>query len=76
MFHRYELDILQYLLSYYYVLLNCIYYCILAYCCNHGLFYDSFRTLQYVIWYIFLFSSYVEQFLLLEPMGGMLCAVI
>jgi hypothetical protein len=39
------------------------------------MFYDSFRTLHSIIWYIFLFS-YVEHFLLLEPLGQMLCAVI
>jgi hypothetical protein len=39
-------------------------------------FCDIFRTLHYIIWYIFQFSSYVEQLLLLEPIGGMLCAVI
>jgi hypothetical protein len=40
------------------------------------MFYDSFQTLQYTIWYIYLLSSCVEQFLLLEPLGEMLCAVI
>jgi hypothetical protein len=41
------------------------------------MFYDSLRTLQYILCYIFLFSSYVEKFyFVLEHMGKMLCAVI
>jgi hypothetical protein len=41
-----------------------------------SVFCDIFRALHYIIWYIFQFSSYVEHLLLLEPIAGMLCAVI
>jgi hypothetical protein len=77
MLYRCELDTLQYLTE----LLLCAMELYILLHINLSLqswimFYDSFQTLQYIIWYIFLFSSYVEQFLLLEPTDGMLCIVI
>jgi hypothetical protein len=77
MLYMYELDILQDLIQ---LLLCAMELYILLHISlllqSWIMFHASFRTLQYIIWYIFLFSSYVEQFLLLEPMGGMLCTVI
>jgi hypothetical protein len=77
MLYTYELDILRYLIE----LLLCTMklYKLLHISLSLQswiMFYDSFRTVQYIIWYVFLFSSYVQQFLFLEPIGGMLSAII
>jgi hypothetical protein len=73
----YELDILQYLIESLFcaMKLHILLHISLSLQC-WIMFYDSFRTLQYIIWYIFLLSSYVEQFLLLEPTGVVCCVLL